>query len=93
MKAHPIDPLSFVLGAFFLVTGVIFASGGDASKLNAAWFWPVVLGLTGVGLMLLTARSFRSRNEAVSPVESTPVESTLESTPAEPDLSLPEEER
>jgi hypothetical protein len=89
MKAHPIDPLSFVLGAFFLVTGAIFASGGDASKLNAAWFWPVVLGLTGVGLMLLTARSFRSRDEAVSSVESTPVESA----PAGPDPSLSEEER
>jgi hypothetical protein len=74
MKPHPIDPLSFVLGAFFLVTGVIFAVGGDASKLDAAWFWPLVLGVTGVGLMLLTARSFRSRDEAVSPVESAPAE-------------------
>jgi hypothetical protein len=69
MKPHPIDPLSFVLGAFFLVTGVIFAVGGDASKLDAAWFWPVVLGVTGVGLMLLTARSFRSTSEPMSPAE------------------------
>jgi len=75
MKPHPIDPLSFVLGAFFLVTGVIFAVGGDASKLDAAWFWPVVLGVTGVGLMLLTARSFRSKSETVSPPESVPSES------------------
>jgi len=74
MKPHPIDPLSFVLGAFFLVTGVIFAVGGDASKLDAAWFWPVVLGVTGVGLMLLTARSFRSRGETVAPAESVPSE-------------------
>ena len=75
MKPHPLDPLSFVLGAFFLVTGVIFAVGGDVSKLNAAWFWPVVLGVTGVGLMLLTARSFRSKSETVSPPESVPSES------------------
>ena len=75
MKPHPIDPLSFVLGAFFLVTGVIFAVGGDASRLDAAWFWPVVLGVTGVGLMLLTARSFRSKSETVSPPESVTSES------------------
>jgi hypothetical protein len=76
MKAHPIDPLSFVLGAFFLVTGVIFASGGDASKLNAAWFWPVVLGVTGVGLMLLTIRSIRPRGAVESPANPDPDEPT-----------------
>ncbi len=82
MKPHPMEPLSFVLGAFFLVTGLIFAFGGDASRLDAAWFWPVVLGVTGVGLMLLTARSFRSRSEPVSPADS---------VAAEPDPDIPEE--
>jgi hypothetical protein len=66
MKRHPIDPLSFVLGAFFLITGLVFAFGGDASKLHIAWFWPVVLGVTGIGLMLLTARSVRPDRQAVA---------------------------
>jgi hypothetical protein len=66
MKRHPIDPLSFVLGAFFLITGLVFVFGGDASKLHIAWFWPVVLGVTGLGLMLLTARSVRPQRPAVS---------------------------
>jgi len=66
MKRHPIDPLSFVLGAFFLVTGLVFAFGGDASKLHIAWFWPVVLGVTGVGLMLLTVRAVRPERPAVA---------------------------
>lgn len=84
MKRHPIDPLSFVFGTFFLVVGLVFLLGGDASRLHVAWFWPVVLGVTGVGLMLLTARSFRPRGEVVSPVES---------APAEPDPSLSAEDR
>jgi hypothetical protein len=70
MKRHPIDPLSFVLGAFFLVTGLVFAFGGDASKMHVAWFWPVVLGLTGVGLMLVTVRSVRPERTTVSSVGS-----------------------
>jgi uncharacterized membrane protein YhhN len=65
MKRHPIDPLSFVLGAFFLITGLVFAFGGDASKLHIAWFWPVVLGVTGLGLMLLTVRSVRPERQSV----------------------------
>jgi hypothetical protein len=69
MKRHPIDPLSFVFGAFFLVVGVIFLLGGDASRLHVAWFWPTVLGVTGVGLMALTARSTRPRKEPASPAE------------------------
>ena len=68
MKRHPIDPLSFVLGAFFLATGLVFAFGGDASKLHVAWFWPVVLGVTGLGLMLLTVRSVRPEPTAVPSV-------------------------
>jgi hypothetical protein len=72
MKRHPIDPLSFVLGAFFLVTGLVFLGGGDASKLHVAWFWPVVLGVTGVGLMLLTVRSVRPQKEAVPADEPDP---------------------
>jgi hypothetical protein len=72
MKRHPIDPLSFVLGAFFLVTGLVFAFGGDASKLHVAWFWPVVLGVTGVGLMLVTVRSVRPEREAVPSAEAAP---------------------
>jgi hypothetical protein len=59
VKRHPVDPLSFLFGAFFLVVGLVFAFGGDFSKLHVAWFWPVVLGVTGVGLMLITVRSFR----------------------------------
>jgi hypothetical protein len=69
VKRHPIDPLSFVLGAFFLTVGLVFAFGGDASTLHVAWFWPVVLGAVGVGLMLLTARTMRPREKAASPVE------------------------
>jgi len=65
MKRHSLDPLSFVLGAFFLVTGLVFAFGGDASKLHVAWFWPVVLGVTGLGLMLLTVRSIRPERQTV----------------------------
>jgi hypothetical protein len=72
MKRHPIDPLSFVLGAFFLVTGLVFAFGGDASKMHVAWFWPVVLGLTGVGLMLVTVRSVRPQRAVVSSAEALP---------------------
>ena len=70
MKRHPIDPLSFVFGAFFLVTGLLFAFGGDASKLHVAWFWPVVLGVTGVGLMLVTVRSIRPEPTTVPSVGS-----------------------
>ena len=73
MKRHPIDPLSFVLGAFFLATGLVFAFGGDASKLHVAWFWPVVLGVTGLGLMLLTVRSVRPERQAV-PADAIPLE-------------------
>jgi len=72
MKRHPIDPLSFVLGAFFLVTGLVFAFGGDASKMHVAWFWPVVLGLTGVGLMLVTVRSVRPQRAVASSAEALP---------------------
>jgi len=71
MKRHSIDPLSFVFGAFFLATGLLFALGVDASTWHVAWFWPVVLGVTGVGLMLVTVRSVRPEREAV-PAESVP---------------------
>jgi hypothetical protein len=81
MKRHPIDPLSFVFGAFFLVTGLIFAFGGDASKLHVAWFWPVVLGVTGLGLMLVTIRSVRPEPTTVPSVGSG---SGAEAGPAEP---------
>ncbi len=74
MKRHPIDPLSFVLGAFFLITGLVFAFGGDASKLHIAWFWPVVLGVTGLGLMLLTVRSVRPERATVPAADSFPPE-------------------
>jgi hypothetical protein len=86
MKRHSLDPLSFVLGAFFLATGLVFAFGGDASKLHVAWFWPVVLGVTGLGLMLLTVRSVRPEREAVPVPDSTPpgLEQD-EAGPAEPD--------
>ena len=69
MKRHPIDPLSFVFGAFFLATGLIFAFGGDASKLHVAWFWPVVLGVTGIGLMLVTIKSVRPERETAAAAE------------------------
>ena len=82
MKRHAIDPLSFVFGAFFLITGLVFAFGGDASTLHVAWFWPVVLGVTGVGPMLLTVRTMRPRTEAapadevdeVLPLDESPTE-------------------
>jgi hypothetical protein len=86
MKRHPIDPLSFVLGAFFLVTGLVFAFGGDASKLHVAWFWPVVLGVTGVGLMLLTVRSVRPERQAVPAGEPVPLgDDQDEPGPVDPD--------
>jgi hypothetical protein len=69
MKRHAIDPFSFVLGAFFLIVGLVFAFGGDASTIHVAWFWPVVLGVTGVGLMLLTVRTMRPREEAAPSTE------------------------
>jgi hypothetical protein len=81
MKRHSFDPLSFVLGAFFLATGLVFAFGGDASKLHVAWFWPVVLGVTGLGLMLLTVRSVRPERTTVPSVGSV---SGAEAGPAEP---------
>ena len=86
MKRHPIDPLSFVLGGFFLVTGLVFAFGGDASKMHVAWFWPVVLGLTGVGLMLVTVRSVRPQRAVVPSAEALPGGEpvTLEVEPDEP---------
>ena len=74
MKRHPLDPLSFVLGAFFLAAGLVFAFGGDASKLHVAWFWPVVLGVTGLGLMLLTVRSVRPQRATVVAADSVPPE-------------------
>jgi hypothetical protein len=80
MKRHPIDPLSFLLGAFFLITGLVFAFGGDASKLHIAWFWPVVLGVTGLGLMLLTIRSVRPERPAVATAS---VDETAETAPAD----------
>ena len=83
MKRHSIDPLSFVLGVFFLVTGLVFAFGGDASKLHIAWFWPVVLGVTGLGLMLLTIRAVRPERQTVPAAEGP---TTAEVTPVEPIL-------
>jgi hypothetical protein len=74
MKRHSFDPFSFVLGAFFLATGLVFAFGGDASKLHVAWFWPVVLGVTGLGLMLLTVRSVRPERATVVASDSAPPE-------------------
>src|SRR6266513_1796043 len=88
MKRHSFDPFSFVLGAFFLATGLVFTFGGDASKLHVAWFWPVVLGVTGLGLMLLTLRSVRPERQAV-PADAIP----LENDPDQPDpdqADLPE---
>jgi len=81
MQRHSLDPLSFVLGAFFLATGLVFAFGGDASKLHIAWFWPVVLGVTGLGLMLLTVRSVRPEPTTVPSVGSG---SGADAGPAEP---------
>jgi hypothetical protein len=69
VKRHAIDPFSFVLGIFFLAVGLVFAFGGDLSALHVAWFWPVVLGVTGVGLMLVTVRAMRPQQEAASPAD------------------------
>jgi hypothetical protein len=85
MKRHPIDPLSFVFGAFFLATGLIFTFGGDASKLHVAWFWPVVLGVTGVGLMLVTIRSVRPERETVAMADGEPA---IEAEPAAEPVTL-----
>jgi len=71
MRRHPFDPLSFVLGALFVVIAGSFLPGTrSAADLSPAWFW--VLPLLGVSLLVVLTglrRAFGRPGELPRPEE------------------------
>ncbi len=54
MSPHPFDPISFVFGALFMVTGIAaLGTWLDIRHLDAdtSWFLPVALVVLGLGLL------------------------------------------
>jgi hypothetical protein len=74
MRRHPFDPLSFVLGALFVVIAGSFLPGTrSAADLSPAWFW--VLPLLGVSLLVVLTglrRAFARPDELPRPDEEEP---------------------
>ena len=60
MKRHSLDPLSFVFGLLFTLTGAAFLFGNvNLSTAAGQWEWPALLAGAGILLMVLTARPSR----------------------------------
>lgn len=68
MERHPANLFSLLFGLFFTVVGLVLLSGG-VEAVSMAWAGPLVaIGLGG--LLLLAARSSRSRHADEPPPES-----------------------
>ncbi len=64
MRRHPLDPLSFVLGALFVVVGASFLPGTrSAADLSPAWFWALPLLGLSVFMVLTGLRRALARPE------------------------------
>jgi|GEM_PF-4467447 len=65
MRRRPFDPLSFVLGASFLVVAGSFLPGTrSAADLSPAWFWALPLLAVSLLLVLTGVRRALARPEA-----------------------------
>ena len=91
MKRHPFDPWSFVLGLFFLATGVAFLTNSvDLLHSGAARLWPIPVLTIGLSIILTGVRRVRQRQPQPQPADteqhpSAETEGELTS-PAAPDL-------
>ena len=74
MKKHPFDPWSFVLGLFFLITGVAFLTDSiDLLHTNAARLWPLPVLAVGLLIVLTSVRRGRQRGSLAVGLEPNPV--------------------
>ena len=63
MRAHRFEPLSLILGLLFAGGGLlVLTSSVDLWRIDWSWFWPVILTLSGV-VILLSLRSGDERQD------------------------------
>lgn len=69
MRTHRFEAVSLVFGLLFTAVGLLFLGGNlDIWRLDWSWFWPAVLTLAGV-VVLLSARSDVARRETEVPAD------------------------
>lgn len=57
MKRHPIDFVSLVFGAFFVViAGIFLARDFDAFAVEVRWIWPAALVVIGLAFLMPSRR-------------------------------------
>ena len=67
MRTHRFEPTSLIFGVLFAGIGLIVLQGEvDPWRLNWDWFWPVVLTVAGLTLVL-SARRKRDDDATVPP--------------------------
>lgn len=68
MKRHPVDFVSLVFGAFFIVVAGIFLSRDfDAFTVDVRWIWPAVLVVIGLAFLMPSRRKDRQNPALVEP--------------------------
>ena len=63
MRTHRFEPLSLILGLLFAGAGLlVLTSSVDLWRIDWSWFWPLILTVTGVTI-LLSLRSGSGQRE------------------------------
>lgn len=69
MKLHRFDPLSFITGLVMVGIGLAFLIPADPTEIFAffddfgAWFWPVILVIVGIAIIVPAATRSRQSTE------------------------------
>jgi hypothetical protein len=73
LQRHDFDPIAFIFGLLFTVSGLLFLVGRFDIFNHARWLWPGLLVLLGIAV-LIGARGRGSQRGAGTAVEPRPVE-------------------
>jgi hypothetical protein len=73
LRRHDFDPIAFVFGLLFTVSGLLFLVGRFDVFNHARWLWPGLLVLLGIAV-LIGARGRGGQGSAGTAVEPRPVE-------------------
>jgi hypothetical protein len=73
LRRHDFDPIAFIFGLLFTVSGLLFLVGRFDIFNHARWLWPGLLVLLGIAV-LIGARGRGGQGRAGTAVEPRPVE-------------------
>jgi hypothetical protein len=70
MKPHPFDPISFVLGLFVTLLGLLFVVGDrSAGEIGIRWLWPFPVVVAGLVAVLAAVRMSRGADRSDEDLE------------------------